>query len=95
MSSRSTSRRQVKFYLSEEEYNTLRKRAEELGITVPALVKDVVLESIGKTSYRSIISRIDDLEKKYNQLAEEVGRIEQKLAVLKKRLKEGSAYERI
>jgi len=77
--------KQVKFYLSEEQYGKLRKIAEQQGLSVPALVKRLVLEFIGEAEYGDLITRIKELEKKYEQLAREVGRIEKDLVLLAKR----------
>ena len=79
--------KQVKFYLTEEQYEKLRKLAEQQGLTAPALVKSIILEFLGEVEYGDIISRIKELEKKYEQLAKEVGRIEKDLALLMKKLK--------
>ncbi len=77
--------KQVKFYLSEEQYGKLRRIAEEQGLSVPALVKSLVLEFIGEAEYGDLVTRIRDLEEKYEQLAREVGRIEKDLVLLAKR----------
>ncbi len=77
--------KQVKFYLGEEQYEKLKKIAEQQGLSVPALVKSIVLEYLGETEYGDLVSRIKELERKYEQLAREVGRIEKDLALLSKR----------
>lgn len=77
--------KQVKFYLSEDHYEKLRKIAEQQGLSVPALVKQIVLEYLGEAEYGDLVYRIKELEKKYEQLAREVGRIEKDLALLMKR----------
>lgn len=81
--------KQVKFYLTEEQYEKLRKLAEQQGLTAPALVKSIILEFLGEVEYGDIISRIKELEKKYEQLAKEVGRIEKDLALLLKKRRRG------
>jgi predicted DNA-binding ribbon-helix-helix protein len=77
--------KQVKFYLGEEQYEKLREIAEKQGLSVPALVKSIVLEYLGEAEYGDLVSRIKELERKYEQLAREVGRIEKDLALLVKR----------
>lgn len=77
--------KQVKFYLGEEQYEKLRKIAEQQGLSVPALVKSIVLEYLGEAEYGDLVYRIKELERKYEQLAREVGRIERDLALLAKR----------
>ncbi len=68
--------KQVKFYLGEEQYEKLRKIAEQQGLSVPALVKSIVLEYLGEAEYGDLVHRIEELERKYEQLAREVGRID-------------------
>ena len=77
--------KQVKFYLSEEQYEKLRRIAEQQGLSVPALVKSLVLEFIGEAEYGDLVTHIKELEKKYEQLAREIGRIEKDLILLAKR----------
>ncbi|MEM4971030.1 MAG: hypothetical protein QXE01_07255 [Sulfolobales archaeon] len=77
--------KQVKFYLSVEQYEKLKKLAEHQGLSAPALVKKIVLEYLGEVEYGDLVSRIKNLEEKYEQLAKEVGRIEKDLALLVKR----------
>jgi len=80
-----TKLKQVKFYLSEEQYEKLRRVAEQQGLSVPALVKSIILEYLGEAEYGDLVSRVKELERKYEQLAREVGRIERDLALLAKR----------
>ena len=77
--------KQVKFYLEGEHYEKLRRMAEQQGLSVPALVKSLVLEYIGVVEYGDLVARVRELERKYEQLAREVGRIEKDLALLAKR----------
>ena len=77
--------KQVKFYLSEKQYEKLRRIAEQQGLSVPALVKSIILEYLGEAEYGDLVSRVKELERKYEQLAREVGRIERDLALLAKR----------
>jgi len=77
--------KQVKFYLNKEQYEKLEEIAEQQGLSVPALVKSMVLELLGEIEYGDLITRVKELEKKYEQLAREVGRIEKDLALLARR----------
>jgi len=43
------------------------------------------VELLGEIEYGDIITRVKELEKKYEQLAREVGRIEKDLALLARR----------
>lgn len=80
-------RKQVKFYVSSEEYEVIRKLAEEAGLTVPSLVKLIVFERLNlRTTETSPLDRlamieelVEDLKEKYEQLGKEVGRIENDL----------------
>ena len=78
-------RKQVKFYLESELYEKLKKLAEEQGISVPRLVKSLVLEYLGETGDGNLARRLKELEEKYEQLARELGRVEKDIALLMKR----------
>ena len=78
-------KKQVKFYLEQELYDRLRKLAEEQSITVPQLVRGLVLEYLGEARDGNLASRVKELEEKYEQLAKELGRVEKDLALLMKR----------
>ena len=81
--------KQVKFYLSMEQYEKLRRMAGEQGLSVPALVKSIVLELLGEAEYGDLISRIRELERKYEQITREIGRIEKDLAFIMRRSVKG------
>ena len=78
-------RKQVKFYLEPELYERLRRLAEEQGVSVPRLVRGLVLEYLGETGGDNLAGRLRELEEKYEQLARELGRVEKDLALLMKR----------
>ncbi len=80
--------KQIKFYLTMEQYERLKSIADSQGLTVPSLVKQLVLEFIGEVNYGDLIARIRDLETKYEQLAKEIGRMEKDLAIVLKRYRE-------
>lgn len=79
--------KQIKFYVSDEEYEKLKKLAAEVGLSVPMLTKQAVFEkfNLGGSSATSLgrlgelEERVKLLEKKYEQLGIEVGRIERDL----------------
>ncbi|RLE53028.1 MAG: hypothetical protein DRJ30_07275 [Candidatus Methanomethylicota archaeon] len=77
--------KQVKFYLNEEQYKRIRRLAEQQGLTVPSFIKNIVLDLLGEVEYGDIITRIKQLEVKYEQLAREIGRIEKELALMARR----------
>ncbi len=76
--------KQVKFYLKPEQYEKLKKLAEQQNLTVPSFVKNLVLEILGEAEYGDIISQLKRLEAKYEQLAHEIGRIEKELVQLRR-----------
>lgn len=78
-------KKQVKFYLEPELYERLRRVAEEQGVSVPALVKGLVLEFLGEAGDGDLVSRVSELEAKCEQLARELGRVEKDLAMLMRR----------
>lgn len=78
-------KKQVKFYLEQELYDRLRKLADEQGTTVPQLVRSLVLEYLDEARDGNLASRVRELEKKYEQMAKELGRVEKDLALLMKR----------
>lgn len=78
-------KKQVKFYLDQELYDRLRRLAEEQGSTVPQLVRSLVLDYLGEAGEGNMVSRLRELEEKYEQLAKELGRVEKDLALLIKR----------
>jgi sugar phosphate isomerase/epimerase len=78
-------RRQVKFYIDDEHYEQLRRLAEERGLTVPALVKGLVLEALSGEE-RELEEVVGRLEERVAQLTREVGRLGVELALLAKRV---------
>lgn len=75
----------MKFYLEPELYERLRRLAEEQGVSVPRLVRGLVLEYLGEAEEGNLAGRLGELEEKYEQLARELGRVEKDLALLMKR----------
>ncbi len=78
-------RKQVKFYIEEDLYVKLKNLAEELNLSVPQMVKNIVLESLGEAGDGNIVSRISELEAKYDQLSKELGRVEKEIIFIVKR----------
>jgi len=78
-------KKQVKFYLEPELYEKLSRIAKEQGVSVPSLVRNLVLELLGVNKDGNLASRVADLEAKYEQLAREVGRMEIDIAMILKR----------
>ena len=75
----------MKFYLEPELYERLRRLAEEQGVSVPQLVRSLVLDFLGETGDGNLASRVRELEAKYEQLARELGRVEKDLAMIIRR----------
>ena len=69
-------KRQIKFYLEPELYERLQKLAQEQGMSAPALVKRVIVGYLGEVGEGDLASRVADLEKKYEQVARELGRFQ-------------------
>ena len=86
--------KQVKFYLATEQYEKLKEIADQQGLSVPALVKGVVLGQLGEAEYGDLVSRVRELERKYEQLAKEVGRMERDLALLALQRRGAAGVER-
>ena len=76
MEADSSKKKQIKFYLEPELYERLRKLASEQGISVPALVKRLVLQYLGEAGEGELALRVADLERKYEQIAHELGRFQ-------------------
>jgi 16S rRNA U516 pseudouridylate synthase RsuA-like enzyme len=77
--------RQVKFYIDDERYEQLRRLAEERGLTVPALVRSLVLRALSGEE-RELEEVVGRLEERVAQLTREVGRLGVELALLAKRV---------
>jgi sugar phosphate isomerase/epimerase len=77
--------RQVKFYIDDERYEQLRRLAEERGLTVPALVRGLVLRALSGEE-RELEEVVGRLEERVAQLTREVGRLGVELALLAKRV---------
>ncbi len=78
-------KKQVKFYIEPELYEKLVRIAKEQGVSVPALVRSLVLDFLGDARDGNLASRVSELEVKYEQLAKELGRVERDLAMIIKR----------
>ena len=60
--------KQIKFYLEEEYYELLRKRAEQEGVSISSLVRDMVIKAL---TQRTDVERLERLEKEVKKLKEE------------------------
>ena len=60
--------KQVKFYLEEEYYEMLRRRAEQEGVSISSLVRDMVIKAL---THRTDIERLERLEREVKKLKEE------------------------
>ena len=64
--------KQVKFYLEEEYYELLRKRAEQEGVSLSSLVRDIVIKALMQ---RTDVERFERLEREVKKLKEEYKRL--------------------
>ena len=67
--------RQVKFYLEDEYYQTLRQKAEEQGVSISSLVRELVLKELGLLNENSIEKRINELENDMEKMKEQHNKI--------------------
>lgn len=74
--------RQVKIYLNEDQYEKLGRLAKERGMSVSALIKCLALNFLNEAKDSDLISRIERLERLYEQLFDALGRIEVDIALL-------------
>ena len=60
--------KQIKLYLEEEYYEMLRRRAEEQGVSMSSVVREMVIKGL---TYRTDIERLERLEREVKKLKEE------------------------
>ena len=64
--------KQIKFYLEEEYYDQLRRRAEQEGVSISSLVRDMVIKAL---TQRTDVERLERLEREVKKLKEEYKRL--------------------
>ena len=79
---------QVKFYLTQEQYEKLRVIATEQGLSVPAVAKRLALEYLGEIDGKNILIQYKELGAKQRQIATELGRLERDNAIMAKKINE-------
>ena len=67
--------RQVKFYLEDEYYQILKQKAEERGVSISSLVREIVLKELGALEENSYEMRINELENELNELKERCNKV--------------------
>ena len=67
--------RQVKFYLEDEYYQILKQKAEERGVSISSLVREIVLKELGALEENSYEMRVNELENELNELKERCNKV--------------------
>ena len=73
--------RQAKFYLEDEYYQILKQRAEERGVSISSLVREIVLKELGALEENSLEKRLEALEREIEELKERYNKM---IKVIKK-----------
>jgi len=73
--------RQAKFYLEDEYYQILKQRAEERGVSISSLVREIVLKELGVLEENSLEKRLEALERELEELKEHYNKM---IKVIKK-----------
>ena len=60
--------KQVKFYLEDEYYQALKQMAEEKGVSISSLVREIVLKELELLEENSLEKRVEKLENELNKL---------------------------
>ena len=66
--------KQVKFYLEDEYYQILKQRAEEKGVSISSLVREMVLKELELLEENSLEKRVSKLENAYKKVVEALKR---------------------
>ena len=64
--------KQIKFYLEEEYYEMLRRKAEEQGTSISSIVREMVIKALMQ---RTDVERFERLEREVKKLKEEYKRL--------------------
>ena len=75
--------KQVKFYLEDEYYQILKQRAEEKGVSISSLVREMVLKGLELFEENSLEKRVSGLESELNEVNKKL----QKMSEILKRHK--------
>ena len=67
--------KQVKFYLEDEYYQVLKQKAEEQGVSVSSLVREIVLKELELLEENSLDKRISELENELKEVNEKLQKI--------------------
>ena len=73
--------KQVKFYLEDEYYQALKQKAEEKGVSISSLVREMVLKELELLDENSLEKRISELENELKEVNEKLQKISE---ILKK-----------
>ena len=67
--------RQVKFYLEDEYYQILRQKAEEQGVSISSLVRELVLKELNLLNEDRIENKINESEKDMEKMKDRCNKI--------------------
>ena len=73
--------KQVKFYLEDEYYQALKQKAEEKGVSISSLVREIVLKELELLEENSLEKRVSELENEIREVNEKLQKISE---ILKK-----------
>ena len=73
--------KQVKFYLEDEYYQILKQKAEEKGVSMSSLVREIVLKELELLDKNSLEKKISELENELKEVNEKLQKISE---ILKK-----------
>jgi len=73
--------KQVKFYLEDEYYQILKQKAEEQGVSISSLVRELVLKELELLDENSLEKRVSGLESELNEVNKKLQKISE---ILKK-----------
>ncbi len=71
----------MKFYLEDEYYQALKQKAEEKGVSISSLVREIVLKELELLEENSLEKRVSELENEIREVNEKLQKISE---ILKK-----------
>ena len=65
----------MKFYLEDEYYQVLKQKAEEKGVSISSLVREIVLKELELFEENSLEKRVSEMESKLKEVNEKLQKI--------------------